>query len=95
MKLVPLADKVIVQKLELEEKTPGGIVLPDTAKEDSHQGKVLSIGDGRVLESGQRAPIAVNEGDRVLYAAYGGSEVTVDDEKLLIMSESDILAVIE
>ncbi len=95
MKVVPLNDKIVVKRLEAEEKTAGGIVLPDTAKEKPKQGKVLSVGDGKLLESGDRAKFQVKEGDRVLFTSYAGNEVTVDGEEYLIMSEDDVLAVVE
>jgi chaperonin GroES len=95
MKVVPLNDKIVVKRLEAEEKTAGGIVLPDTAREKPRQGKVLSLGDGKLLSNGQRAPFLLKEGDRVLFSAYAGSEVTVDGEEYLIMTEDDILAVVE
>ena len=93
MKVVPLGDKVVVKRLAAEEVTSGGIVLPDTAKEKPQQGRVLSVGDGRLLANGTRAQHQVTEGDRVLFAGYSGTEVTVDGEELLIMSEDEILAV--
>ena len=95
MKVVPLNDKIVVKRLEAEAKTAGGIVLPDSAKEKPRQGKVVSLGDGKRLENGQRAPFQVREGDRVLFSSYAGNEVTVDKEELLIMTEDDILAVVE
>jgi chaperonin GroES len=95
MKVVPLNDKIVVKRLEAEEKTAGGIVLPDTAKEKPKQGKVLSLGDGKLLDNGKRANFQVKEGDRVLFTSYAGSEVTLDGEEYLIMTEEDILAVIE
>jgi chaperonin GroES len=95
MKVVPLNDKLVVKRVEAEEKTAGGIVLPDTAKEKPKPGKVLSIGDGKLLENGQRAKFQVKEGDRVLFTSYSGNEVKLDGEEYLIMSEDDILAVIE
>jgi chaperonin GroES len=95
MKVVPLNDKIVVKRLEAEEKTAGGIVLPDTAKEKPKQGKVLSVGDGKLLENGKRAKFQVREGDRVLFTSYAGSEVNIDGEELLIMTEDDILAVVE
>src|SRR3954451_25496114 len=95
MKVVPLHDKIVVKRLEAEEKTAGGIVLPETAKEKPKQGKVLSIGDGKLLDSGKRAAFQVKEGDRVLFSSYAGNEVTVDGEEYLIMSEDDILAVVD
>lgn len=95
MKVVPLNDKIVVKRLEAEEKTAGGILLPDTAKEKPKQGKVLSVGDGKLLETGKRASFQIKEGDRVLFSSYAGNEVNVDGEELLIMSEDDILAVVE
>ncbi len=95
MKIVPLGDKVVVQRLKAEERTAGGIVLPDTAKEKPQQGKVLSVGDGRMLENGKRDRMQVREGDRIVFSAYAGSEVNIDGELLLVMSEDDILAVVE
>lgn len=95
MKIVPLGDKVVVRRLEAEETTAGGIVLPDTAKEKPKQGRVLSVGDGRLLKDGTRTASEVQEGDRVLFSSYSGTEVTVDEEELLIMSADDILAVVK
>ncbi|MHB1426570.1 MAG: co-chaperone GroES [Gemmataceae bacterium] len=95
MTVVPLNDKIVVKRLEAEEKTAGGIVLPDSAKEKPRQGKVLSLGDGKRLDNGQRADFQVKEGDRVLFTSYAGNEVTIDGEELLIMTEDDILAVVE
>ena len=95
MTVVPLNDKIVVKRLEAEEKTAGGIVLPDSAREKPRQGKVLSLGDGKRLENGQRAYFQVKEGDRVLFTSYAGNEVSVDGEELLIMTEDDILAVVE
>ncbi|MCY0869937.1 MAG: co-chaperone GroES [Firmicutes bacterium] len=92
--LKPLADRVVVRALEREEKTASGIVLPDTVKEKPQEGEVLAVGPGR-FEDGQRVAPAVKVGDRVLYSKYGGTEVKVGDEELLIMRESDVLAVLE
>ncbi len=94
MKLVPLGEKVVVKRLEAEEKTVGGIVLPDSAQERPQQGRVLSVGDGQLLPDGNRAEHQVAEGDRVLFSSYSGSEVVVDGEELLIMAEDEILAVV-
>ena len=93
--LKPLADKVIVQKLEQEEKTAGGIVLPDTAREKPQEGKVIAVGPGAVDDKGQRKPIDVKEGDHVLYAKYSGTEVKLDGVEYLILSDRDILAVVK
>lgn len=95
MKVIPLNDKILVKRLEAEEKTAGGILLPDTAKEKPKQGKVLSLGDGKLLDDGKRAAFQVKEGDRVLFSSYAGNEVQVNGEEYLIMSEEDILAVID
>ncbi len=94
MNLVPLADKLIVKRLDSEETTAGGIVLPDAAREKPAQGKVLSVGDGKLLPDGTRAPHEVAEGDRVVFSSYSGTEVTIDGEELLIMTESDVLAIL-
>src|SRR6266571_4297761 len=95
MKVVPLNDKIVVKRLEAEDKTPGGIVLPDTAKEKPRQGKVLSLGEGKLMDNGRRAAFQVKEGDRVLFSSYAGNEITIDGEELLIMTEDDILAVVD
>ena len=94
MRFVPLADKIVVRRLDAEERTAGGIVLPDTAQETPKQGRVLSVGDGKILKDGSRAGPEVNEGDRVLFGSYAGTEVAVDDEELLVMSADEILAVV-
>jgi chaperonin GroES len=93
MKVVPLGDRVVVRRIEPEERTSGGIVLPDSARKRPQQGKVLSVGDGHLLGDGTRAKNQVLEGDRVLFTSYAGSEVQVDNQELLILSEDDILAV--
>ncbi|NMB46332.1 MAG: co-chaperone GroES [Firmicutes bacterium] len=90
--LKPLADRVVVKAIQQEEKTKGGIVLPDTAKEKPHTGEVIAIGPGKLLDNGKRAPMEVKVGDRVVYAKYGGTEFKVEDEEYLILRESDILA---
>ena len=95
MKGVPLGDKVVVRRLEAKEVTAGGIVLPDSAREKPQQGRVLAVGDGALLPDGRRAEQQVNEGDRVLFASFSGTEVAINDDNLLIMRESDILAVLE
>jgi chaperonin GroES len=89
----PLADRVVVKALSGEEKTRGGIVLPDTAKEKPQEGEVIAVGPGRVLENGGRLTPEVKVGDRVVFAKYGGAEVKIDGEEYLILRESDILAV--
>ena len=95
MKIVPLNDKIVVKRLEAESTTAGGIVLPDTAKEKPKQGRVVSLGDGKLLDNGKRAAFQVKEGDRVLFTSYSGNEVNVDGDEYLIMTEDDILAVLE
>ena len=94
LQLKPLADRVVVKKLEAEERTAGGIVLPDTAKEKPQQGEVLAVGPGRVDEKGNRQPMEVKVGDKVLFAKYSGTEVKFDGVEYLILAERDILAVI-
>ena len=95
MKIRPLADRVLVQRLEAENKTAGGIVLPDTAKEKPQKGKVISTGEGKTLEDGTVRKIQVEKGDMVLFTSNAGTEIKIDNKEYLIMSESDILAVIE
>jgi len=95
MKIRPLADKVLVQRLEAETKTTGGIVLPDTAKEKPQRGKIISVGKGKVLDDGTIKKMQVKKGDMVLFTSYAGTEVKVDGKEYLIMDESDIMAVIE
>ena len=95
MKIRPLADKVLVERLEAENKTAGGIVLPDTAKEKPQQGKVISVGPGKTLEDGSVKKMGLKKGDKVLFTSYAGTDVKIDEKEYLIMSESDIMAVIE
>ncbi|MDR5683248.1 MAG: co-chaperone GroES [Armatimonadota bacterium] len=95
MRLKPLGDRVVVKPLEEEERTKGGIVLPDTAKEKPQHGEVLAVGPGALDEDGKRLPMDVKVGDRVLFAKYAGTEVKIDDEDLLILRQSDILAIVE
>ena len=95
MKLQPLGDRVVVERDESEEVTAGGIVLPDTAKDKPARGKVISIGDGRLLDDGTRAPFQVKAGDHVLFSSYAGDEFKIDDREMMLMREEDILAVIE
>lgn len=94
MRIVPIGDRIVVKRLEANEVTAGGIVLPDTAREKSKQGRVLSVGPERLLENGKRGKLQVDEGDVVIFTSYAGNEIEVDGEKLLIMNESDILAVV-
>ena len=96
MNIQPLADRVVVQPLEAESKTKGGILLPDTAKEKPQEGKIVAVGKGKVLDSGAIQALEVKIGDKVLYAKYTGNEITTKDgEELLIMREEDILAIIK
>ncbi len=94
MALHPLGDRLIVKALEAREKTKGGIVLPDTAKERPQEGKVLAVGKGKLLEDGTIKPLDVKVGDKVLFGKYAGTEVKVDDDEVLILREDDILAII-
>ena len=94
-KIVPLHDKILVKRVEAESKTRGGIVLPDTAKEKPKEGKVVAVGDGKLLDSGKRAEFQVKKGDRILFTSYAGTEIKIDGEEYIIMSEDDVLAVIE
>jgi chaperonin GroES len=96
MKLKPLGDRLIVQAVEEEDTTAGGILLPDTAKEKPQKGKVLAVGDGKISEdTGKRIPLDVSEGDEVLYSKYGGTEIKVEGEDLLVLRESDVLAKVQ
>ncbi|MCA1906349.1 MAG: co-chaperone GroES [Desulfarculus sp.] len=95
MKIKPLQDRVIVKRIEEEQKTAGGIIIPDSAKEKPQQGKVLAVGPGKVLEGGTRVDMTVKEGDLVLFGKYAGSEVKIDGEEVLIMREDDILGIIK
>ncbi len=95
IKLQPLGDRVVVRRDESEEKTAGGILLPDTAKDKPARGHIVSVGDGRMLDNGERAPLQVKVGDHVLFSSYAGETFKVEDEELLLMREDEILAVIE
>ena len=95
MKIKPMADKVLVQRLEAETKTAGGIVLPDSAKEKPQRGKIISVGPGKTLEDGSVKKMSLKKGDMVLFTSYAGTEDKISGKEHLIMSESDILAVIE
>jgi chaperonin GroES len=92
MKLKPLGDRLIVRVVEEEETTASGIVLPDTAKEKPQRGKVVAVGDGKITDDNARIPLDVSEGDEVLYSKYGGTEINIDGEDLLVLRESDVLA---
>lgn len=91
----PLGEKVLVKRLEAEATTAGGIVLPDAAKEKPKRGTILSVGEGRLLDTGKRQPLQIKEGQQVLFTSYAGTEVKVDGDEMIIMDESDILAVLE
>jgi len=95
MKIEPLDDRIVVEQMEAEEVTKGGIVLPDTAKEKPQQGRVVAAGPGRMLDTGERAKPAVKPGDVVVYAKYGGTEVDVEGKEYMILRESDVLAKVE
>ena len=95
MKFRPLHDRVVVRRIESEDKTAGGIIIPDTAKEKPIEAKVVAVGTGRILDSGEVRPLAVKKGDLVLFGKYGGTEVKIDGEDHLILREDDILGIIE
>lgn len=95
MSMRPLHDRVVIQRLEEERTSPGGIVIPDTAAEKPMKGKVIAVGNGKVLDNGERRPVEVNVGDQVLFGKYAGTEVKIDGEDYLVMREDDIMAVFE
>jgi len=95
MTIRPLQDRILVKRLEEQEEKRGGIIIPDTAKEKPQEGKVIAVGNGKVLETGQRVPLDVKAGDRVLFGKYAGSEVKIEGEEYLILREDDILGVLE
>ena len=95
MKTKPLGEKILVKRFDAVEKTAGGIVLPDAAKEKPKEGKIIALGDGKLLDSGTRAKFQVKKGDRVIFTSYAGTEIDIDGEEYLLMSEDDILAIIE
>ncbi len=95
MKVKPLGDRIVVRRLEAEEKTAGGIVLPDTAKEKPKQGQVVAVGDGALTEDGKRLPMRLKAGDRIVFTTYAGTEIKLGDEELLIMREEDALGLIK
>ena len=95
MKIRPLAAKVLVERIEAESKTAGGIVLPDSAKEKPQRGKIVSVGEGKMLDNGARSEMQVKKGDEVLFTSYAGTEIKLDGKEYLIMEETDIMAVIE
>jgi chaperonin GroES len=95
MKIRPLHDRVIVKRIEEEEKTKGGIIIPDTAKEKPIEGKVVAVGAGKILENGKKLPLEVKKGDRVLFGKYAGTDIKIDGDEHLIMREDDIIAIVE
>jgi chaperonin GroES len=95
MNIRPLADKVIVQRVEAVSKTAGGIVLPDSAKEKPQRGKVVAVGEGKILENGKRGEMSVKKGQEVLFTSYAGTEVKMDGKEYLIMDQSDIMSIVE
>jgi len=94
-KIKPLGEKIVVKRLEAKEKSAGGIVLPDAAKEKPQEGRVVALGEGRVLEDGKRVPFSVKVGDRIIFASYAGSEIKLEGEEHLILQEDDVLAIVE
>jgi chaperonin GroES len=95
MKIRPLQDRVIVQRIDEEEKTKGGIIIPDTAKEKPQEGKVIAVGPGKILENGTKTTLDVKVGDKILFGKYSGTEIKIEGEEFLMMREEDILGVIE
>ena len=93
MKIRPLQDRIIVKRVQEEEKTKGGIIIPDTAKEKPIEGKVLAVGTGRILENGTKVPLDVKVGDRILFGKYSGTEIKIDGEEVLIVREDEVLAI--
>jgi len=94
MKIKPLHDRVIVKRIEEEEKTKGGIIIPDTAKEKPVEGKIVAAGDGKIMDDGKKLPLEVKKGDRVLFGKYAGTEINIEGEEHLIMKEDDIIAIV-
>ena len=95
MKIKPLQDRLVIKRIKEEEKTKGGIIIPDSAKEKPQEGRVVAIGDGKTLESGQKAPLTVKPGDKILFGKYSGTEIKIDGEEHLILREDDVLAIVE
>ena len=95
MKVKPLQDRILIKRIEEEEKTKGGIIIPDAAKEKPQEGMVVAVGDGKILESGQKAALTVKPGDKILFGKYSGTEIKVDGEEHLILREDDVLAIVE
>jgi chaperonin GroES len=95
MKIRPLHDRVIVKRIDEEETTKGGIIIPDTAKEKPAEGKVVAVGDGKILENGKKQPLEVKKGDKVLFGKYAGTDINIESEEHLIMREEDIIAILD
>ena len=95
MKIKPLQDRILVKRIEEEEKTKGGIIIPDAAKEKPQEGKVVAVGDGKVLENGTKSPLTAKVGDKILFGKYSGTEIKVDGEEHLILREDDVLGIVE
>ena len=95
MKIRPLHDRILIERLEEKEGKKGGIIIPDTAKEKPQEGKVIAVGNGKVTEDGKKIPLDVKAGDKILFGKYSGSEVKLDDKEYLIMREEDVLAILE
>lgn len=95
MKIKPLQDRILVKRIEEEEKTKGGIIIPDAAKEKPQEGKVVAVGDGKVLDNGNKSPLTVKVGDKILFGKYSGTEIKVDGEEHLILREDDVLGIVE
>lgn len=95
MKIKPLQDRLVIKRIEEEGKTKGGIIIPDSAKEKPQEGLVVAVGDGKMLESGQKAPLTVKPGDKILFGKYSGTEIKIDGEEHLIMREDDVLGIVE
>ena len=95
MKITPLGDKILVKRVEAQSKTKSGIFLPETAKEKPQEATVISVGEGKTLKNGNKAPLAVKKGDKILIGKWGGTEIKVDGQEMLILSEDDVLAVVE
>ncbi len=95
MKVLPLQDRILVKRVDAEEKTKGGIILPDTAKEKPQEGKIVAVGPGKIGEDGKLQPISLKKGDRIIFTSYAGSEIKIDNEEYLIMREEDAIAKLE
>ena len=95
MKIKPLQDRIVIKRIEEEEKTKGGIIIPDSAKEKPQEGRVVAIGDGKTLETGKKAPLTVKPGDKILFGKYSGTEIKIDGEEHLILREEDVLAIVQ